>query len=71
MKADGGAWTGADARSPVQLILPAGAYGPAFLIFPNHMAIRKYNNSTAYALSVGLLAERIAGAGPLEDALAL
>ena len=66
VKADGGAWTGADAQSPVQLILPSGAYGPAFLIFPNHMAIRKYNNSTAYALSVGLLAERIAGAGPLK-----
>ena len=65
VKADGVAWTGADAVTEAQLILPAGAYGPAFLIFPNHMAIRKYNNSTAYALSVGLLAERIAGAGPL------
>ena len=65
VKADGGSWAGADAATPAQLILPAGAYGPAFLIFPNHMAIRKYNNSTAYALSVGLLAERIAGAGPL------
>jgi lytic murein transglycosylase len=65
VKADGGSWGAADAGAPTQLILPSGAYGPAFLIFPNHMAIRKYNNSTAYALSVGLLAERIAGAGPL------
>jgi len=65
VKADGGSWDAADASAPTQLILPSGAYGPAFLIFPNHMAIRKYNNSTAYALSVGLLAERIAGAGPL------
>jgi len=65
VKADGGSWSSADAAAPTQLILPSGAYGPAFLIFPNHMAIRKYNNSTAYALSVGLLAERIAGAGPL------
>ena len=65
VKADGGSWAAADAATPAQLILPAGAFGPAFLIFPNHMAIRKYNNSTAYALSVGLLAERIAGAGPL------
>ena len=65
VKADGGSWAAADAVTPAQLILPAGAYGPAFLIFPNHMAIRKYNNSTAYALSVGLLAERIAGAAPL------
>jgi len=65
VKADGGSWSAVDAGAPTQLILPSGAYGPAFLIFPNHMAIRKYNNSTAYALSVGLLAERIAGAGPL------
>ena len=65
IKADGGSWGAADASAPTQLILPSGAFGPAFLIFPNHMAIRKYNNSTAYALSVGLLAERIAGAGPL------
>jgi peptidoglycan hydrolase-like protein with peptidoglycan-binding domain len=28
--------------------------------------IRKYNNSVAYALAVGLLADRIAGAGPLK-----
>ncbi len=27
--------------------------------------IRRYNNSTAYALSVGLLADRIAGMDPL------
>ena len=65
VKADGGSWSGVDAAAATQLILPSGAYGPAFLIFPNHMAIRTYNNSTAYALSVGLLAERIAGAAPL------
>jgi lytic murein transglycosylase len=43
------------------LILPAGAQGPAFLAYPNHFVIRKYNNSLAYALGVGLLADRIAG----------
>jgi lytic murein transglycosylase len=43
------------------LLLPAGAGGPAFLAFPNHFIIRKYNNSLAYALGVGLLADRIAG----------
>jgi peptidoglycan hydrolase-like protein with peptidoglycan-binding domain len=34
-------------------------------LFPNHFAIRKYNNSLAYALAVGLLADRFAGMGPL------
>lgn len=47
------------------LILPMGWEGPGFLIYPNHLAIRAYNNSTAYALGVGLLADRIAGAPPI------
>jgi len=64
-RADGLPWGDIDKDTPVQLILPAGAAGPAFLIFPNHMVIRRYNNSTAYALSVGLLADRVSGMGPL------
>ena len=47
------------------LLMPMGWQGPGFFAFPNHMAIRAYNNSTSYALAVGLLADRIAGAGPL------
>ncbi len=65
MRADGLPWTDADKTATAQLIAPAGATGPIFLLFPNHFAIRKYNNSVAYALAVGLLADRIAGAGPL------
>ncbi|HEY1752458.1 MAG TPA: peptidoglycan-binding protein [Caulobacteraceae bacterium] len=64
-RADGGRWRDADVASPAQLILPAGAAGPAFLILPNHFVIRTYNNSLAYALAVGLLADRIGGAAPL------
>jgi lytic murein transglycosylase len=67
-RADGLPFGEADRDTPCQLILPAGAVGPAFLIFPNHMVIRRYNNSTAYALSVGLLADRITGMGPLSVA---
>ena len=58
---DGAGWKPEDARSTAQLITPSGAAGPAFLIFPNHFTIRAYNNSTSYALGVGLLASRIAG----------
>jgi membrane-bound lytic murein transglycosylase B len=65
VRADGLPWTAADTDAPAQLLAPAGAGGPVFLLFPNHFAIRKYNNSVAYALAVGLLADRISGAGPL------
>lgn len=67
-RADGLPWTGADAAQPAGLILPAGAAGPAFLALPNHFAIRTYNNSTSYALGIGLLADRFAGGGPLVTA---
>jgi hypothetical protein len=63
--ADGGGWPGADTNAPAQLIVPTGAAGPAFFLFPNHFVIRKYNNSMAYALAVGLLADRIGGRGAL------
>ncbi len=67
-RADGLPWNDVDKASKAELVIPAGAQGPAFLLFPNHFAIRKYNNSTAYALAVGLLADRISGAGPLSVA---
>ncbi|MGZ5948504.1 MAG: lytic murein transglycosylase, partial [Caulobacteraceae bacterium] len=66
VRADGLPWSDADQAAPAQLLAPAGARGPVFLLFPNHFVIRKYNNSVAYALAVGLLADRIAGAGPLK-----
>ena len=49
-------------------MLPAGAHGPAFLVTRNFRAILRYNNATAYALSVGHLADRIAGGAPLTAA---
>ncbi|CAN2532713.1 Tn3+family+transposase+TnXax1 [Methylocapsa aurea] len=49
------------ASGPASLYLPAGAAGPAFLITDNFEVIRKYNTSDAYALAIGLLADRIAG----------
>ena len=61
-RVDGAGWSAADAASSASLIAPAGAGGPLFLVFPNHFVIRKYNNSTRYALAVGLLADGIGGA---------
>jgi membrane-bound lytic murein transglycosylase B len=44
-----------------ELFLPAGSYGPAFLLYDNFSIIKRYNNADSYALAVGLLADRIAG----------
>ncbi len=45
------------------LILPAGARGPAFLVYDNFAAIETYNKADAYVIAVGHLADRIRGAG--------
>ena len=47
---------------PASIYLPAGARGPAFLVFPNFKAILKYNNAASYALAVCLLADQLKGA---------
>jgi len=39
----------------------AGADGPAFLMLKNFFVLKRYNNADAYALAVGLLADRLAG----------
>jgi membrane-bound lytic murein transglycosylase B len=36
-----------------ELFLPAGSYGPAFLLFENFGTIKRYNNADSYALAVG------------------
>ena len=65
VRADRLPWSPADLAAQAQLIAPTGAAGPVFLLFPNHFVIRRYNNSLAYALAVGLLADRFSGQGPL------
>lgn len=47
------------------LVLPAGHRGPAFLVMNNFRSILRYNNSTSYALAIGLLAERFQGGGEI------
>ncbi len=39
----------------------AGLNGPVFLVTSNFDVIKTYNNSTAYALSVGLLGDAVSG----------
>lgn len=47
------------------IIVPAGHKGPAFIVYDNFKVIMGWNRSEYYALSVGLLADRLAGAGDL------
>jgi lytic murein transglycosylase len=48
------------------LLMPAGPYGPSFLVTKNYFALKDYNYSDLYVLFVGHLADRIAGARPFE-----
>lgn len=54
---------GADMEASI--LLPAGHAGPAFLVYHNFNVIMKWNHSAFYGLAIGLLADRIAGAGGL------
>ena len=50
------------------IIAPGGIGGPAFLLTRNFNVILRYNNAENYALGVGHLSDRLAGAGPLSAA---
>jgi membrane-bound lytic murein transglycosylase B len=54
-----------DFASEASVLVPAGHSGPAFLVFANFDVIMRWNRSEFYALAVGLLADRLVGAGPL------
>ena len=41
------------------VIMPDGEGGPAFMVYPNFAAIRRYNPSDFYALAVGLLGDTV------------
>lgn len=43
------------------LFLPSGHKGPAYLLLNNFRSILKYNNSTSYALAIGLLSNALQG----------
>jgi membrane-bound lytic murein transglycosylase B len=43
------------------LFAPIGKKGPAFLLYDNFHVIMRWNASTAYALGVGILSDRITG----------
>lgn len=46
-----------------EILLPAGARGPALMIFPNFRVIERYNTADSYVIAVGHLSDRLRG-GP-------
>ena len=52
-------------HGPASILLPAGARGAAFMIFPNFNVIERYNAADAYVIAIGHLSDRIRGGGPI------
>ncbi len=64
--ADGTSLPQADVEA--SLLVPSGHRGPAFLVYENFEVIMRWNRSEFFALTVGHLADRIAGGGTLQQA---
>jgi lytic murein transglycosylase len=47
---------------------PAGAGGPAWILYRNFDVILRYNPSTNYGIGIGYMASRLGGGGPLSRA---
>ena len=53
-------------HGPASILMPAGANGPALMIFGNFGVISRYNNADSYVMGVGLLSDQLAGRGGLQ-----
>ena len=53
---------------PASVLLPGGARGAAFLIFPNFHVLEHYNTADAYVIAVGHLGDRILGGPAIQAA---
>lgn len=62
---DGAALPQADMQGSI--VIPAGAAGPAFLVYTNYRTTLVWNRSTFYAVSVGHLADRFVGGSPIRN----
>ena len=67
-RADGKAFDATHLPAKAYLMSPGGTYGPQFLVTENFTVLRAYNTSDLYALYVGHLSDRIAGAGEFRTA---
>lgn len=54
---------------PASLLVPGGHDGPAYLVYENFEVILRWNRSEYYAISVGRLADRLAGGDALDESI--
>ncbi len=59
LRADSKEWRPEMRDVQARLVMPSGIDGPKFLVYRNFDLIMRWNNSTLYALSVGILADKI------------
>lgn len=63
-RVNGKAFPANELKGEGYLLMPAGRYGPAFIVTPNFYVLKDYNMSDLYALFIGHIGDRIAyGAG--------
>ncbi|UXN04060.1 lytic murein transglycosylase [Bartonella sp. HY406] len=60
-RADRRNFSNTDLKTPASLLMPAGRFGPAFLVTPNFYVIKSYNMSDLYAVYIGHVADGIGG----------
>ena len=68
VRADGAVLADGTKMGSVNLFFPSGGGGPAFLVTENFIALKRYNNSDAYALAIGKLADQLLGLRPVRAA---
>ncbi|MGJ8563432.1 MAG: lytic murein transglycosylase [Alphaproteobacteria bacterium] len=57
----GAQWSPSAGFLEAKLLIPAGHLGPKFLTYKNFDVIKKYNNSTSYAMGINVLAQSLQG----------
>jgi lytic murein transglycosylase len=56
-----GSFPAAERNKKAFLLMPAGRFGPAFIVTPNFYVLKEYNNSDLYALFIAHAADRMEG----------
>jgi lytic murein transglycosylase len=64
-RADGRPLAGGDVGPVGHLLMPAGRMGPAFLVSDNFYVLKAYNESDVYALTIGMVGDRVSKAGSI------